>query len=216
MSDPLAYWRQSFVATQPVQQVIRSTDPTVYDVQFSLNQEWLNEDSGACWKFTGRIGNLARWEQVDNAITDLLNGQLLIGSTGLPPVGANITAGGGISVTNGAGSITISANDQIEDISSSQSLEPNKVYFVESMASVDLTLPVTIAKGATIEILSRGTIFTIKQNAGQRIFFVGQNTTTGVLGSVVSETANECLTVRCVVANTDFIIHPSTGNFGLN
>lgn len=39
----------------------------------------------------------------------LTNGQLLIGSTGVVPVASGITAGSGISVTNGAGSITIAA-----------------------------------------------------------------------------------------------------------
>ena len=37
----------------------------------------------------------------------LTNGQLLIGSTGATPTAAAITAGSGISVTNGAGSITV-------------------------------------------------------------------------------------------------------------
>jgi hypothetical protein len=41
--------------------------------------------------------------------TALLNGQLLIGSTGSAPVGANLVAGTGISITNGAGSITVSS-----------------------------------------------------------------------------------------------------------
>lgn len=40
----------------------------------------------------------------------LTNGQLLIGSTGAAPVAATVTAGTGISVTNGAGSITIAAS----------------------------------------------------------------------------------------------------------
>ena len=38
------------------------------------------------------------------------NGQLLIGSTGANPVAATITAGSNITVTNGAGSITIAAS----------------------------------------------------------------------------------------------------------
>lgn len=37
------------------------------------------------------------------------NGQLIIGSTGAFPVAATITAGSGITVTNGAGSVTIAA-----------------------------------------------------------------------------------------------------------
>lgn len=39
------------------------------------------------------------------------NGQLLIGSTGVSPVLATLTAGAGIMIANGAGSITISANN---------------------------------------------------------------------------------------------------------
>lgn len=39
----------------------------------------------------------------------LTNGQLLIGSTGADPVAASITQGSGITVTNGAGTITIAA-----------------------------------------------------------------------------------------------------------
>jgi hypothetical protein len=39
----------------------------------------------------------------------LTNGQLLIGSTGAAPIAANLTAGGGITVTNAANSITIAA-----------------------------------------------------------------------------------------------------------
>jgi hypothetical protein len=45
--------------------------------------------------------------QVISAQPVQTNGQLLIGSTGNAPVAATITAGAGISVTNGAGSITI-------------------------------------------------------------------------------------------------------------
>lgn len=40
----------------------------------------------------------------------LTNGQLLIGSTGVDPVAASITAGTGITINNGAGSIQISAS----------------------------------------------------------------------------------------------------------
>lgn len=40
----------------------------------------------------------------------LTNGQLLIGSTGSAPVAANITAGAGVSISNTAGGITISAS----------------------------------------------------------------------------------------------------------
>ena len=43
----------------------------------------------------------------------LTNGQLLIGSTGVAPVAAAITGGGGLTVTNGAGSITLGVNTAV-------------------------------------------------------------------------------------------------------
>lgn len=42
--------------------------------------------------------------------TSPTNGQLLIGSTGVAPVRSTLTAGSGITITNGAGSITITAS----------------------------------------------------------------------------------------------------------
>jgi hypothetical protein len=45
------------------------------------------------------------------ASTTLTNGQLLIGSTGAAPVAAALTAGSGITITNGAGSISIAATN---------------------------------------------------------------------------------------------------------
>lgn len=44
------------------------------------------------------------------AIAALTNGQLPIGSTGANPVPATLTAGGGVTITNAAGSITIAAS----------------------------------------------------------------------------------------------------------
>lgn len=43
----------------------------------------------------------------------LTNGQLLIGSVGVDPVAANLTAGTGITITNGAGTISIAANGAV-------------------------------------------------------------------------------------------------------
>lgn len=45
-----------------------------------------------------------------NEIGPLTNGQLIIGSTGAAPVAATLTAGAGITITPGAGSITISGS----------------------------------------------------------------------------------------------------------
>jgi hypothetical protein len=72
------------------------------------------------------------------------NGQLLIGSSGNEPVAANITAGTAISVTNGAGSITV-ANTGVTSITGTA----NEVIASASTGAVTLSLPQAIATTST-------------------------------------------------------------------
>lgn len=58
----------------------------------------------------------------------LTNGQLVIGSTGAAPVAASLTAGTGINITNGAGSITVSAP--------TLSLTPNSVVVTDGSGNL--------------------------------------------------------------------------------
>ena len=65
------------------------------------------------------------------AITEagaLTNGQLYIGSTSAAPVAANLTAGNGITITNGAGSINIAGYKTLVTSTSDQSLGSNASY----------------------------------------------------------------------------------------
>lgn len=67
---------------------------------------------------TGLTANSFLFSGTGGALTTTTaptNGQLLIGSTGAAPVAATLTAGSGVSVTNGAGSITI-ANTGVTSI----------------------------------------------------------------------------------------------------
>lgn len=93
--------------------------------------------------------------------TPLTDGQIMVGSTGFAPVATTITAGTGITVTNGAGSITIAAdlanasNKAIIPLSASQySYTANDVAtiapgFVLSATSV-ITITVMEAGGYAI------------------------------------------------------------------
>lgn len=75
-----------------------------------------------------------------SALGAATNGQLPIGSTGNAPVLATITAGSGISVTNGAGSITIAATGS----SPPSSFVSSQLDFVEDFVSgFDLTKATT-------------------------------------------------------------------------
>jgi hypothetical protein len=58
------------------------------------------------------------------------NGQLLIGSTGAVPVAANLTAGNGIAITNGAGSVTIDNAIPVTEVSSIISFSSTSTNFI--------------------------------------------------------------------------------------
>lgn len=152
-----------------------------------------------------------------NGITSLTltNGQLPIGSTGADPVAANITAGTGIGVTNGAGSITLSVTGggvTWSSITANQALAVNNGYFVTSGA-LSLSLPATSAVGDQIYVALRGgTSWTITQGAGQSIIIGSNTTSTGAGGSLASTAAGDCVRIVCHTANTGWQTISSMGN----
>lgn len=106
-----------------------------------------------------------------NFLGPLTNGQLLVGSTGVDPVPATITAGAGISVTNGAGSITITAigaGFAWNDNSGVFTAAKENGYFITATSTA--TLPAGPSEGDTIAFIVDTTqILTITANAGQKI-----------------------------------------------
>lgn len=133
----------------------------------------------------------------------LTDGQLLIGSTGASPVAAALTAGSGISITNAAGAVTISAISTQESWSAESaafSIEANKGYVAN--AALVATLPLSASLGDSFELLNLNTgsvgSVVIAQNAGQSIRFGDQVTTAGVAGSLTSSLAGDSVRVICV------------------
>lgn len=52
----------------------------------------------------------------------------------------------------------------------------------------------------------------VAQNALQTIHLGNQSTTTGAAGGLVFTNRYDCITIQCVVANTDFIVRAAQGN----
>lgn len=147
------------------------------------------------------------------------DGQLLIGKTSTNNYTlTTLTAGSGISITNGSGSISIAAsggftwNDQT---TTPLSAAVNNGYIMDAGASlITATLPATAALGSIISFVGKATgLYTIAQNSGQTIHYGNQNTTTGVAGSLTSTNQYDCIELICVTANTDFVVRSSVGNF---
>lgn len=145
------------------------------------------------------------------------NGEIPIGSIGADPVLANITAGAGVSIVNGPGTITISATSGVvtwQRISASQTLVIDNGYIcVSPGGALVLPLPAVSAIGDMIEItLDGATSFQITQAAGQQIRIGNQSTTAGVGGSLTSTQQGDSLRLVCSLANLSWNVLSSMGN----
>ena len=150
-------------------------------------------------------------------LSEATDGQIPIGSTGNPPALATLTAGTGITITNAAGSITIDSNDAgmtwTEVTGTSSGIAVDNGYIANNAGLVTLTLPAVAVVGNTIKVNGKGAGgWLIAQNAGQTVHFLGQDTTTGAGGSLASTTQYDCVTYRCITANTDWVVEAVTGN----
>jgi len=152
-------------------------------------------------------------------IGPLTDGQLLIGDTaGVSPVAATLTAGAGVSIVNGAGTITISSSSGgftwNEETGTSATMLVENAYIANNAALVTLTLPATASLGDSIQIVGKGAgLFRIAQNAGQTIHYIDSDTTTGAGGSLTAIEQYAALELVCITANTDWAVLDSAGNF---
>lgn len=152
-----------------------------------------------------------------NWLAEATNGQLPIGSTGTAPALTTLTAGNGITITNGAGTITIDSDNSgmnwTEVTGTTQAMAVDNGYIANNVALVTLTLPATAVVGDLVQVDGKGAGgWTVAQNAGQTIHFLAQDTTTGAGGSLSSTTQYDCLTLRCITADTDWVVETVMGN----
>jgi hypothetical protein len=143
------------------------------------------------------------------------NGQVLIGG-GTAPTWAAITAGAGITVTNGANSISIATSGGTtwnEVVAASASMAVDNGYISNNAGVVTLTLPAVAVVGDSVRVSGKGAGgWLIAQNAGQTIFFSSSTTTTGVAGSLASTHRRDAVELVCVTANNDWNVISSIGN----
>ena len=155
-----------------------------------------------------------------NGITSLAltNGQLPIGNTGNDPTAANLSPGTGISITNGTGSITISASGGgltwTVVTGASQAIAVNNGYIANNAGLVTATLPATSAIGDMVAItgINNATGWKIAQNGGNQIFFGNASTTGGATGYLASAATRDTVTLVCTSANANWQVISSIGN----
>jgi hypothetical protein len=145
----------------------------------------------------------------------LTDGQLVIGSTAGAPAAATLTAGAGISVTNGSNSITIASSGVgslvWNDVpGTSQAAAINNGYIISNAGQTTVTLPATAAEGSVFAIAGKGAAgWIMRANTGQVIHY--GNSPTSSAGSLTSTNQWDSVTIVCVTANTTFSVIASQG-----
>ena len=145
------------------------------------------------------------------------DGKILIARATGQAIAANITAGAGITVTNGTNTITIAATGEgliVDQNSSSATLAPGTTYICDNGGSlITFTLPATAALGDWY-IMNGGSsgLFTIAEASGQTIHF-GALAATTTSGSVAATLQYDQIKLRCTTANTTFAVEYAVGNF---
>jgi hypothetical protein len=148
----------------------------------------------------------------------LEDGQLIIGETGESPSAATLTAGTGISITNGAGSITVdSIGGGIKWNTASENTNAvvnNGYITTHADNNIIISLPETFAVGSVVAVAGSGAgKFTLKSFAGTTIKF--GSLSTKAEGTIVADVANCALKVVAVVANTTWVVSDSSGKFNV-
>jgi hypothetical protein len=166
------------------------------------------------------IANDVNFTRTTEAATMNTDGYLLIGSSGTPSIVAGpLSAGTGISITNGSGSISIAASGggfTWTKVSSATPLVAGNGYITNNGAGVTFTLPATAAIGDTFRVVRDTGAWTIAQNAGQKINIGMVSTTVGIGGSLVSLQDGDSVELLCTTVDTEFTIISDKGNYTVN
>ncbi len=147
------------------------------------------------------------------------NGQIPIGN-GTNYTAAAITAGAGIAVTNGAGSISIATTtdglEWSETTGDTIAAAVNNAYIIgEDVGLVTVTLPATAELGNIVHIQGKSSNgWLLQANTGQTIH-VG-DTSSSVAGSAASTNRYDTLTVVCITADTEWAVPEAPQTNGLN
>jgi hypothetical protein len=156
-------------------------------------------DAGAATDYvltSDAVGN-ASWQPATTDLPTLTNGQLLIGRTSLSPVAANLTAGSGISVTNGSGSITLASTTAARSY----------VYTISGNVTI------TASAGAQQPVAYNTTVLTNAandiSNGGSGIFTFNNGGVYTVSQTLMTTAMNQCI-------GSFFTINSNAPTYGFN
>lgn len=89
----------------------------------------------------------------------------------------------------------------------------NTVYIANGAGLITITLPEMMGVGQTVGIVGKGAGgWKLAQREGQYVRIDERSTTVGVNGYIASTARYDCIEVRCVTANEEFIATSVVGN----
>lgn len=185
------------------------TSTTINQILYSSNT---NTIAGLA---TANNGVLTTGTSGTPVITALASdGQLIIGSSIGAPAAATITAGTGISITNGHNSITIASNGAlvaVDQTTTPVTLVANTEYSANNAGLVTFNMPATVPFGTIFVIRGYGAGgWLVQMNTGQ-VANLG-NSPTSSAGSLASTNRYDAIEIFCSVANTTFTACAKAGN----
>jgi hypothetical protein len=148
-----------------------------------------------------------------------VDGKVLIASTAFPYIRANfLTAGPGIGIVNGPGTIQISNTsggfiwNVVISATNPNGLVAENGYIAKGAGVVHFLLPAAANVGDTFQIAGYGNLWVLNQNALQSIFLGNHTTSVGVGGSLTATHIKDTVELVCVTANSEFQVLDSIGN----
>lgn len=160
------------------------------------------------------------WSGETKSVSNTLEGQTYqgTGSTGIKYLYRITTDGTAVRTPVGEGKelTSIQIPPYTEVTGTTQQMAINNAYGSNNGSLVTLTIPVTAAVGDIVEVSGVGAGgWRIAQNASQvikRIDGAGANTTTtGTGGHIDSGARYDCVKLKCIVANTTWVIQNASG-----
>jgi hypothetical protein len=151
------------------------------------------------------------------------NGQVLLGSTGADPAFGMLTSSTGVTFTGGAASLAVNiANGGYAVVpvaGASQALAIQTSYIANDTSLTTFTLPAAAAVGSEIQIVGSALNtggWKITYGAGQIIWGPGGSSTVTTGAATSATAAAQVVTIKCVVANTTWVIVSNSGTITLS
>lgn len=91
----------------------------------------------------------------------------------------------------------------------------NTTYVADNIAGVNFTLPAVAPAGSVVEVVYKQGAWKVTPSAGQQILF-GNLIGTVATGALTSKNVGDCVRLRCIVANTTWVVTGCQGQIDLS